>query len=376
MEIEMELKESIFGEVGRLSSTYNAINLAQGYPDFIQEGGVESLLSHIRDWKAHQYTDPSGVYALKESIARVTRELYKVLVDPNDNVVITAGATQAIFNALSSLLNRGDEAIVLEPCFECYAPAINFVGGHVKRVRLNYNGTIDWDKIRDAITDKVKLIVVNSPHNPTGTCWSAEDISIFADIMDQKNIWVISDEVYHTTVYEPNRHICLWENEKLRERTVVIGSIGKMLGSTGWRLGYSLANKHITKKIINFQQYTTYSTNTLSQYAATSVLNHDGFIEENRKFYQQKRDFFLAGVKKTRFSLEKSQGTIFQILDYSGISDKTSKEYSLDLLKNHGIACLPISAFIEAPDNSKKIRLCFAKSNKTLERAIAILVGI
>ena len=325
----------------------------------------------------HQYGPPEGVLALRESICAMMDDLYGLSFDAHENVTITVGATQAIFTAIHTLIHAGDEVIFFEPAFECYAPAIKLAGGIPVSLPLRSQDYLpDWPQVAKAITSKTKLIIINNPHNPSGSCWTAAAMQQLGQIADQHGLWVLSDEVYHNMVFPPNQHLIAASIPELRQRTIIVGSLGKTLHITGWRLGYAIAPRHFTQEFRKIQQFLVYAAATPLQHAVAKALSVKSTYRHLANLFQNKRDRFLAGLQGSRFTWTPSAGAYFQLLDYSGISGECDATFADQLVKKHLIASIPLSSFYSAAPAVQKIRFCFAKRDETLDRATSILRGI
>ncbi|HEX7683439.1 MAG TPA: aminotransferase class I/II-fold pyridoxal phosphate-dependent enzyme [Trinickia sp.] len=368
---------SIFARYNREALRHHALNLAQGFPDFPPQARLlEALERTARLPQSHQYGPPEGVPALREAVAGMLQDLYGVKIDPVTELTITAGATEAIFIAAQAMLRPGDEAIFFSPAFECYEPAIRLAGATPVSVPLNAAHLPDWDAFRARLRSRTRLVIVNSPHNPTGTCWPQADLDMLATLADTHGFRVLSDEVYHTMVIPPQRHVCAWSRPPLAATAAMVGSLGKILHVTGWRLGYAVAPRAVTDEMRKLHQFVTYASATPLQHAAAAALSDADSYRGLRSFAQQRRDRFLSGLEGSRFAWRPSHGGYFQLLDYTGISDDADTTFSEYLLKSHRVAALPLSSFGACPSASRQLRFCVAKQDDTLDKATAILRGI
>lgn len=368
---------SIFAHMARTAKKYGAVNLSQGYPDFPPDRRLLDALSQVIHGNRNQYGLPEGSEALRASIQRMMRELYGIEANAESEITITAGATQAIFAAVSGLVHAGEEVIFLSPAFECYAPAITLAGAVPVRVDLRAPSfSIEWDEIERKINKRTRMIVVNSPHNPSGRCWTHSDVDKLAEVAEKNNLIVLSDEVYHNIVFEGGGHITALSDARLRERTIVVGSLGKTMHVTGWRIGYAIAAAPLTDEIRKILQFNTYAAPTPLQQAMAEVLAEDDAYRYLPDFFRQKRDRFLDGLKSSRFHFSSAQGTYFQILDYSAISDEPDTVFAHRLVSEFGVAALPLSGFAPNYTNARLLRFCFAKKDETLRAATEILSSI
>lgn len=364
--------------MGAVAAKFSAVNLSQGFPDFDPDSRlIEALCQVAVTGINHQYAPSEGVLSLREAISAMMDDLYGISVDPVDNVTITVGATQAIFTTVQALIHAGDEVIFFEPAYECYEPAIKLAGGTPIPLSLDPDSYLpDWDKIERCITSRTKLLIINNPHNPSGSCWSLSDMRRLGKLAERHNLLVLSDEVYHNIVFSPSNHVFAWCVPELLDRTVIVGSLGKTLHVTGWRLGYTIAPLKITRELRKIHQFSVYAAPTLLQHAVSSILRNKDSYFNLADFFQTKRDRFLSGLEGSRFKWVPSKGAYFQLLDYSGISDEADTAFSERLVKEHRIAAIPLSGFHTSAQNSRIIRFCFAKRDETLDRATSILRDI
>jgi methionine aminotransferase len=370
------IKGSIFAAMTRAAKKYGAVNLSQGFPDFAPDQRLLDALSEAVQGNHNQYGLPEGSEALRQSIAGMFQSLYGLGLSAETQITITAGATQGISAAISSLVHAGEEVIFLSPAFESYAPAILLAGGVPICVELGATAfEIDWDEVEKRVTTHTRMIVVNSPHNPTGRCWTSDDVDRLARMADQYNLLVLSDEVYHNIVFAPQQHITAISDARLRERTVVVGSLGKTMHVTGWRIGYAIGAPALTNEIRKVLQFNTYAAPTPLQQAMAAVLDDAAYCDLPHLFLQ-KRNRFLEGLGNSRFGFTPTEGGYFQMLDYSAISGLSDGEFANHLIQNHGVAGLPMSGFGSKYEKSKLLRFCFAKKDETLDAATTILSTI
>jgi methionine transaminase len=373
MEIKTKLPDwgtSIFTIMTRMAIEHNAINLAQGFPDFNCDEELIELVHHFQKKGFNQYAPMQGVESLRQTISKKIKKLYSRLYDFEKEITITAGATQALYTALTSVVEKGDEVVLFEPAYDSYVPDIRSNGGIPIYVPLNPNDySYDWDTVRNKISSKTKAIIINSPHNPTGTLIKKEDIIELEKITSETNILVISDEVYEHITYDNNMHISLASSDEMSKRTFVISSFGKTYHTTGWKMGYCAAPEILTKEFRKMHQFVVFSVNTPIQYAYTEFMKQEERYLSLGMFYQNKRDLFLNVIKNSKFKMKKCDGTYFQLLDYSDISDKSDIDFAEYLTKEIGVAVIPLSPFYEDRVSKSLIRVCFAKSDDVLREA-------
>jgi methionine transaminase len=365
---------SIFADMSKLATACNAINLSQGYPDFRPDENLLVSLETVLRGNNHQYSLPEGAASLRLAIKGMFKTLYGVYANADSEVTITTGATQAIFSSVSGLIHAGDEVIYMSPAFECYAPAITLAGGVPVCIQLQApDFAIDWDCVEQRVTPRTRMIIVNSPHNPSGRCWTSDDLDALATIAEKYNIIVLSDEVYHNITYFGQSHLTALSHARLRNRTIVVGSLGKTMHVTGWRVGYAIADVALTSELRKVSMFNTYAAPTPLQHAMAEVLESNDSYIGLPELFQRKRDLLLQGLKKSRFRFVATQGTYFQLLDYSEISADTDAEFVQSLALKFGVTALPLSGFGAAYRDSRLIRLCFAKQDQTLLNATQLL---
>jgi methionine aminotransferase len=373
MELKTKLPDwgtSIFTVMTRMAIEHNAINLAQGFPDFNCDDELIELVHHFQKKGFNQYAPMEGVPTLRKAISEKIKNLYGRKYDSESEITVTAGATQALFTVITSIVESGDEVILFEPAYDSYVPDILSNGGIPIYVSLNPNDySYDWDTIRNKISNKTKAIIINSPHNPTGTLIKKEDIIELEKITKGTNILVISDEVYEHITFDKNLHHSLASSDELSKRTFVISSFGKTYHTTGWKMGYCAAPEFLTKEFRKMHQFIVFSVNTPIQYAYADFMKQEERYLSLGMFYQNKRDVFLEAIKDSKFKMKKSYGTYFQLLDYSSISKKSDIEFAEYLTKEIGVAVIPLSPFYEDRVSRSLIRVCFAKSDDVLKNA-------
>lgn len=368
---------TIFTLMSALAAEHEAINLSQGFPDFDVDPELLALVDKYMRSGYNQYAPMQGVLALRERIAEKTQQLYNAVYDPLTEITITSGATEALFAAISAVVHPGDEVIVIEPAFDCYVPAIALNGGVPVFVKLNFpDYHIDWDDVQAAITSKTRLIILNSPHNPTGAVLSETDISALKRIVVDTDMLIISDEVYEHIIFDGLIHESMARHPELAQRSFVISSFGKTYHTTGWKIGYCLAPEPLSKEFQRIHQFLTFASNTPIQHAYAEFMQNQEAYLELSEFYQKKRDKFLALIETSRFKAVPCEGTYFQMLDYASLSDESDIEFSKRLTIRHGVASIPPSVFYHQNDDHRVLRFCFAKKDETLERAAKKLCRI
>jgi len=361
---------TIFTVMSKLAADTGAINLSQGFPDFDCDPAlVDAVARHMREGR-NQYAPMQGVPVLRQAIAAKFKDIYGATYDPDTEVTVTSGATEAIFNAVAMVIHPGDEGIVFEPCYDSYVPAIELNGGRAIVIPLRYpQYSVPWDEVRAAITPRTRLMMFNSPHNPTATVLSSSDMVELARIVAGSDITIVSDEVYEHIIFDNLRHESMARYDALRARSVIVGSFGKTYHVTGWKVGYAVAPVELTTEFRKVHQFTTFATNTPTQYALAEFLAARKGYPELPAFYQRKRDLFLRLIEGSRFTPLPSRGTYFQLLDYSAITDEEDMAFALRLTREHGVASIPTSAFLYRQPAPKVLRFCFAKKDETLEGA-------
>ncbi|MGE9315058.1 methionine aminotransferase [Niabella sp. CJ426] len=366
---------NIFTIMTNLARQENAYNLSQGLPDYPIASELNELLQEAVIEGFNQYAPMQGLVQLRENIARTLNDRYATGFCSPDTVTITPGATYGIYTALAAIIEKGDEVIYLEPAFDCYLPAIEINGGIPVRVTLesHNNFAIDWEKIRDAISAKTKAILINTPHNPTGYVWTQNDWDQLAAIIDVRDIYVVSDEVYDSIVFDGQQHIPGFLQAAFNDKIISIYSFGKAFHITGWKIGYCVASKEITEVFRSIHQYLTFSVNTPAQYALAKYLEIYE-PQEAARMLQAKRDLLVNGLQPSPLNrLAISMGTYFQLYDYSAISDLNDFEFAQWLTVEHKVATIPLSAFYKTPQHDRIVRFCFAKKDEVIEKAAKIL---
>jgi methionine aminotransferase len=362
---------SIFAVMTRLANEHGAINLSQGFPDFATAPElIETVARYMREGH-NQYAPMPGVVALREALAMKIERLYGCRYDPATEIAITTGATEGLFATLTALVHPGDEVLLFQPAYDSYVPAIQLSGGVPRFVTLRYpHYEIDWDDVRRAITPRTRVIVMNSPHNPTGMMWRPEDMAELGGVLQRTDAIVVADEVYEHIVFDGARHESLARYPEIAERAVVISSFGKTYHTTGWKVGYCAAPAALTTEILRVRQWVTFAVNGAVQRAYADFVTRDPECTSVTAFYQGRRDRFLALINGSRFRPLPCRGTFFQMLDYSAVTEEGDSDFAVRLTREHGVAAIPISPFLQEGEKPGPVlRFCFAKRDETLERA-------
>ncbi|WP_244807401.1 MULTISPECIES: pyridoxal phosphate-dependent aminotransferase [Caballeronia] len=368
---------TIFTVMSALATQKGAVNLGQGFPDFDCDARiVDAVAAAMRDGH-NQYPPMAGAAPLRQAIARKIDALYGRAYNPDTEITVTAGATQALLTAILCCVHPGDEVIVIEPMYDSYVPSIELAGGKPVFVSLEApDYALPFDKIAAAITPRTRLIMINTPHNPTGRVWRAEDMKKLEEIVRDTNVLIVSDEVYEHMVYDGAPHESVSRYPELAKRSFVVSSFGKTFHVTGWKVGYVAAPAALTAEFRKVHQFNVFTVNTPMQIGLAHYLEDPKPYLELPAFYQKKRDFFREGLAKTRFSLLPSEGTYFQCVDYSKISDMPEAEFSQWLTSEIGVAAIPVSAFYHESHESGVVRFCFAKKEETLALALERLAKL
>ena len=377
---------TIFTVMSQLATEHNAINLGQGFPDFNPDPALLNYVIQAMQDGHNQYPPMPGVGLLREEIARKAQTLYGHTYDPNTEVTVTSGATEALMASILAFVKPGDEVVVIEPFYDLYIPTIQLAGGTPVIVSMqaptaqNPLYKIDWQAVRDAITVKTRLLMLNFPHNPTGVILKEEDLDALERIVAESGVMLLSDEVYEHIVFDGKTHLSLACREALAARTIVISSFGKTYHTTGWKVGYCCAPKAISDEIRKIHQFMVFTVSSPMQFALAQHMKNPKPYLDLSAFYQLKRDRLAAGLEKTRFKPLPSQGTFFLLADYSDISDMPEADFARWLTTEHGVTLIPMSAFYENPNakesNHNLVRFCFAKQDETLDAAIERLARI
>jgi methionine transaminase len=362
---------TIFTVMTNRAKEFGAINLAQGFPDYDAPARLKDLVAYHVAAGHNQYAPMIGVAALREQIALVFAANHGRLIDPDEEVTITLGATEALFSTVQALVHRDDEVILFDPAYDSYGPAIVLAGGRPVHIALEPPAfRVDWQQVRDAITPATRLIIVNSPHNPTGVVFDGSDLDLLADTVRDTQILVLADEVYEHMVYDGARHLSVCAHPELAPRSVGAFSFGKTMHATGWRVGYAIAPPVLTREIRRVHQFNTFTIVTPLQMALADYLRE---VPEHNAglagFYEAKRNRFLECLRNSSFSWTPTQGTIFQLLNFSAISDRSDVEFAERMIRGAGVAAIPLSPFYVTPIEMPLLRFCFAKDESTLEDA-------
>ncbi|TDK65510.1 pyridoxal phosphate-dependent aminotransferase [Sapientia aquatica] len=373
---------TIFSVMSALAVQHKAVNLGQGFPDFGCDPHLLELVTEAMQQGHNQYPPMAGVPVLRQTIAQKVARLYGHQYDPETEITVTAGATQGIMCAIQCSVHPGDEVIVIEPAYDCYLPAIQLAGGIPITVSMEINEqgfSVNWAKLAAKITPKTRLIIINSPNNPTGSVLQRSDLNALADILREPHnahVLLLSDEVYEHMVYDGAQHVSVSAHPELAKRAFVISSFGKTFHVTGWKVGYVTAPAALMTEFKKVHQFTVFTVNTPMQYGLAAYLQNTAPYENLSDFYQAKRDYFRAGLSQSRFKLLPAQGTYFQCVDYSAISDLPELAFAEWLTKEIGVAAIPVSAFYRSGMESGLVRFCFAKQEQTLALALEKLVRI
>ena len=372
------LGTTIFTQMSALAQQHQAINLSQGFPDFDGPLFLQERLAYHVAHGANQYAPMTGVQPLRDAIADKTAELYGYKPDANSDVTVTAGATEALYAAITALVRPGDEVICFDPSYDSYAPAIELSGGVVKRIALQPPSfRVDWQEFAALISDRTRLVILNTPHNPSATVWQKADFEALWQAINGHEIYVVSDEVYEHICFATHGHASVLAHPQLRERAVAVSSFGKTYHMTGWKVGYCIAPPAISAELRKVHQYLTFSVNTPAQLALADMLREDPtHYRELPAFYQRKRDVLVNALRDSRLEILPCEGTYFLLIDYSAVSDLNDVEFCQWLTKEVGVAAIPLSVFCADPFPHKLIRLCFAKQESTLLAAAERLVAL
>jgi len=368
---------TIFTVMSQLAAEHNAINLSQGFPDFPCSDELLSLVSKHMKMGHNQYAPLQGIAPLRDILSEKIEKLYSIKYNPETEINITAGATQAIYTAITALIHEGDEVVIVEPAYDCYVPAIQINGGIPVYVQLKPNDYhIDWEEVRKVITQKTKMIILCTPHNPAGSILTAGDMKKLEKLTKDTDIIILSDEVYEHIIFDGYEHQSIARYPELAKRSIIVYSFGKTFHATGWKIGYCIAPENIMKEYRKVHQWVVFTCNTPMQYALADFLKNEDNYMGLGEFYQEKRDYFINLLSGSKFGIQPSCGSYFQLLDYSNITDEKDTEYAIRIIKENGIASIPVSVFYHKPVYNKTLRFCFAKEKETLEKAAEKLCKI
>lgn len=356
---------TIFTVMSKLATEHNAINISQGFPNFPIDSKLQEIYRETILENTHQYAPMPGHPLLLEELRKLTEKSYQRKISTSSEILVTAGATQAIYTAIQALVGAGDEVVMLDPSYDCYDPAVVLAGAKPVHVSLNEQFKPDFNRLEAAFNENTRMLIINSPHNPSGTIWERTDFENLVTLLKKyPKILLISDEVYEYITYE-KPHISAHHFEELRERSIVVSSFGKTFHITGWKIGYLIAPENLMKEIKKVHQFLVFCVNSVSQVTLAKYLQV-AKVEELGTFYQQKRDLFRNALKTSRLELFPCEGTYFQTASYRSISDAKDTDFTIDLIQKIGVATIPLSAFYEDGTDHKVIRLCFAKDEATL----------
>ena len=371
------VQTSIFSVMSKLALEHKAINLSQGFPGFDCSPQLVDLVEKYMRKGLNQYAPMPGVQVLREAISTKTEELYSITYNPETEITITSGATQALFTAIAALVRDGDEVIVIEPAYDSYVPAIELAGGKPVFFQLHPDTfSINWVEFQKLVNQRTRMILINTPHNPTGSALSAADMMKLEKLTNKTDIVVLSDEVYEHILFDKLEHQSVARYPKLAERSLIVSSFGKTFHTTGWKIGYCLGPANLMAEFRKVHQFLVFSSNTPVQYAIAEYLaNKDAYLQLP-SFYQKKRDYFIHVFGQTKFGLKPSPGTYFQLLDYSKISKEKDTDFAVRLTKEFGVASIPVSVFYHKKTDSKFLRFCFAKHEDELEKAAEKLIKL
>ncbi len=369
-----KVKTSIFTVMSKMAADHDALNLSQGFPDFPV---AEELVKKVSEYIAkgfNQYAPSPGLPQLRAGIAEKTERLYGNYYNPGTEVTVTAGATEAIFCAITAMIREDDEVIMFTPAYDCYAPTVELCNGKPVFVPLHApDYKIDWDEVKKLITRRTRMIIVNTPHNPTGTILTADDIEQLERITKDNDIVIVSDEVYQHIIFDGENHQSMARYPELARRSFVVGSFGKTFHATGWKVGYCLAPENLTAELRKVHQYVTFAVNHPVQRALADYIQTPENYLHIAEMYREKRDYFVDALRGSRFKTVKSKGSYYQLLNYSEITDEPDTEFAERLTKEFKVAAIPISVFYNNPVQEHMLRFCFAKEKETLAKAAEIL---
>ena len=371
------VKTTIFTTVGNLAREHNAIDLSQGFPNFSADQKLMNLVNEAMTSGHNQYAAMPGYYGLREIISKKIEKLHGKSYHPEKEITVTVGATQAIYTAVTTFVHPGDEVIVIKPAYDCYEPAIEVNGGIPVYYQLNSEDyKVDWEDFKTRITPKTRMVIINTPHNPSGRIFSKEDMVQLQEILRPTNIILISDEVYEHIVFDGKEHQSASRLEDLASRSFVCASFGKTFHVTGWKMGYCVAPAELMHEFRKVHQFAVFCVDHPVQRALAKYLQNENHYLDLNDFYQEKRDFFLSRMKDSRFKFTPSEGTYFQLVDYTDITKEGDEDLSKRLIIDHKLASIAISSFNVNNRDDKVLRFCFAKKKETLEKATEILCSL
>lgn len=365
---------TIFTQMTMLANAHQALNLSQGFPDFEADPRLVKLVTEAMQNGYNQYAPMIGLQSLRDAIVKKYDQIYNIEVDSTEELTITSGGTQAIFTAIATVIRPEDEVIIFEPAYDCYAPTVELFGGRVVPVRLLApDFRIDWDYVATLMNSKTRLIIINNPNNPTGKVLGKEELIKLGALLEGTRILLLSDEVYEHIVFDGASSQSVLEIPTLRERSFVVASFGKLLHTTGWKIGYCVAPPQLTHEFRKVHQFNVFSVNAPMQFAIAEYLEDISYVKGLSSFFERKRNLLKDGLKGSRFTILPCEGTYFLNINYSGISNEKEFEFACSLTTQHKIATIPLSAFYKEVTNQQVLRVCFAKKDETLAKAIEIL---
>lgn len=368
---------TIFSVMGKMATDFGAINLSQGFPDFPIDPRLSELVYENMKKGNNQYAPMQGVPALRQAISEKIKNTYGTDYNPETEITVTAGATQGIYTTISALVSEGDEVIVFTPAYDCYLPPIKLNQGTARHYQLKSpDYKVDWQEFRKLVNPRTRLIILNTPHNPTGTTLEEDDMLELEEIITNSNAFLLSDEVYEHITFDGKSHASAARFPKLASRSLIVASFGKTFHATGWKMGYIYGPEYLMREFRKVHQYLVFSVNTPAQFALAEYLKSPENYENIAPMYERKRDLFLDAIKGSRFKATPSSGTYFQLLNYSAISDEKEVDFAEKLTKEHGVASIPVSVFYENKREQQVLRFCFAKDDKTLLAAAKKLCEI
>lgn len=368
---------NIFTIMSKLATEHKAINLGQGFPDFECDEKLKKLVSKYVTEGKNQYCPLAGLPKLNETLSTKMERLYGLPIDPSSQICVTAGATQALYTAIMAFVNQGDEVIIFEPAYDCYTPQIQLAGGIVKPYQMTYpDYAIDWNRVKEMVSDKTRMIVINTPHNPSGTVLNKEDMQSLEDIVKNTNIIVLSDEVYEHLIYDGEEHQSVMRFPNLFEQSMAVFSFGKTLHATGWKMGYVVGPEYLVSEFKTVHQWNVFCTNSFVQFAIADYLADSANYDYLPSFFEKKRDTINRLLADTPLIPKVAKGTYFQAYSYEAVSDLPDLEFAKYLTSEIGVAAIPMSPFYTHAPGDKVIRLCFAKEEKTIEAAAERLMKL
>ena len=372
-----KVETTIFSKMSAMANKFGALNLSQGFPDFEVDKKLLSLAEKSMNNGNNQYAPMPGLISLREKIAEKINGLYNISYDPVSEITITSGATQAIFTAITAFVKEQDEVIIFTPAYDCYQPAVELAGGKPVFVQLKApDYSVNWEEVKKLISQKTKMIIINTPHNPTGTILSRDDMLELEKITSESEIIVLSDEVYEHIIFDQIEHESICRYNGLAARSMAVFSFGKTFHVTGWKMGYCIGPKELMKEFRKVHQFNVFSSNHPLQHALADYLGDRERYLSISSFYQKKREVFQQAIKGSRFKIIPCSGTYFQLLSYATISQESDVLFAERLVKEHSIAAIPVSVFYNSPLDEKVLRFCFAKKEETLQNAAEILCNV